>query len=58
MIRIKGIKIPVEKNTKEEIKNQISKKIKCRKEDIKEIIIKKESIDARKKPNIFLRRRA
>ena len=53
MIRIKGIKIPVEKNTKEELKNQISKKIKCRKEDIKEINIKKESIDARKKPNIF-----
>ena len=53
MIRVKEIKIPVEKYNDKTIKQTIAKKIKCKFEDIKEVKIKKQSIDARHKPNIF-----
>lgn len=53
MIRIRQIKISIEKDNTYEIKNKISKKINCNINDIKEIKINKKSLDARQKPNLF-----
>lgn len=53
MIRVKEIKIPIEKYNEKILKQEVAKKIKCKPEDIKELIINKQSIDARYKPNIF-----
>lgn len=53
MIRVRQVKIPVEKDTEETIKNTISKLLKVPQSDIKQIIIKKKSLDAREKPNLF-----
>ena len=53
MIRIKQIKIPIEEYNNDDIKKYIQKKIRCKKLEIDEIKIIKESIDARKKPNIY-----
>ena len=50
MIRIRQIKLPVEHN-KEDLINKICKKLNIKKEDIKNIIINKKSIDARKEIN-------
>ena len=50
MIRIRQIKLPIE-HTKEDLINKICKKINIKKEDIKNIIINKKSIDARKEIN-------
>ena len=52
MIRIKQISIPIEEYSRENLKNNIAKKIKCQLKDIKEVIIIKQSLDARKKENI------
>ena len=52
MIRIKQIKIPLEDYNKDNLKKYIAKKIKCIETDIKEIHIKKQSLDARKKESI------
>ena len=53
MIRVRQIKIPIEKDCKEELKNKISKKIKIQNQDILEIKINKKSLDARNKPQLF-----
>ena len=46
MIRVRQIKLPIEKDTKEEIINQISKKFKIKQENIQNIKISKKSLDA------------
>ena len=53
MIRIRQIKIPIEDYKQKNIKKYICKKIKCTEEDINKIKIIKQSLDARKKTNIF-----
>lgn len=53
MIRIRQIKIPVEKDNIEELKTKISKKINIQEKDIIDIKISKKSLDARNKPNIY-----
>ena len=53
MIRIRQIKIPIEKDNINHLKKKISLILKCSESDIKEISISKKSLDARKKPNIF-----
>lgn len=52
MIKIRQIKIPIEKYNINNLKKYISKKINCSESDIEEVIITKESIDARKKSNL------
>ena len=51
MIRVRQIQVPVESNV--DLKLEVSKILKININDIKNIKINKESIDARKKPNIF-----
>lgn len=53
MIRIRQIEIPIEKDNDDEIKKSCSKKLKVSIQNISDIIIRKKSIDARKKPNIY-----
>ena len=53
MIRIRQIKVPIEEYKERNLKEYISKKIKIDKHLIDTVEIKKLSIDARKKPNIF-----
>ena len=53
MIRISGIKIPIEIYNKKTLNHQITKQIRCKEESIKSVRINKQSIDARKKPNIY-----
>ena len=53
MIRVRQIKIPIEKDNIEELKKQISKKLKININDINNLKISKKSLDARKKPNLF-----
>lgn len=53
MIRIRQIKIPYNERTIENIKKKVSKKLNIKLEEIKKININKESIDARKKPDIY-----
>ena len=53
MIRIRQIKIPLEKNNLNYLKKKVSLILKCPETDIKTISISKKSLDARKKPNIF-----
>ena len=53
MIRISGIKIPIEIYNDKTLKKEISKKIQILEKDINSIEIKKLSIDARKKPELF-----
>ncbi len=53
MIRIRQIKIPIEKDNLNHLKKKISFILKCQETDIKTISISKKSLDARKKPNIF-----
>lgn len=52
MIRISQLKLHVE-HTEEELKNKISKLLQVPAEEIKDIFIRKQSMDARKKPNLF-----
>lgn len=51
MIRVAGLKLPVIYDT-EAVKGAIAKKIQIRKTDIKEVVILKEALDARKKPHL------
>ena len=51
MIRVRQIQVPVETNI--DLKNEVAKILRININDIKNIRINKESIDARKKPNIF-----
>ncbi|MBQ8681951.1 MAG: FAD-dependent oxidoreductase [Bacilli bacterium] len=53
MIRIRQIKIPVEKDNIQELRNKICKKIKCSDKDIINIKLSKKSLDARNKPNLY-----
>ena len=53
MIRIRQIKVSIEKDNIDYIKKKISEKIKCNINDIKEINISKKSLDARLKPQIY-----
>ena len=53
MIRIRQIKIPIEKDNLNYLKRKVSLTLKCQEDDIKKISISKKSLDARKKPNIF-----
>lgn len=52
MIRISQLKLHVE-HTEEELKNKISKLLQVPAEEINDIFIRKQSMDARKKPNLF-----
>ena len=53
MIRIRQIKVPIEKDNLDYIKKKTTQKLKCKSNDIKEIKISKKSLDARNKPNIY-----
>ena len=53
MIRIRQIKIPIEKDNINHLKKKVSTILKCPESDIQKISISKKSLDARKKPNIF-----
>ncbi len=53
MIRIKQIKVSIEKNIEQEILKKIMKKLHVQKRDILNIKINKQSLDAREKPNLF-----
>ena len=53
MIRIRQIKISVEKDNLHHLKKKASIILNCPETDIKTISISKKSLDARKKPNIF-----
>ena len=53
MITIRQIKVEVTKNTNEEIIKKISKKIKVDESDISDLVLEKQSLDARDKNEIF-----
>lgn len=53
MIRVRQIKINVNKDNLDNLKFLTSIKLNIKKDQIKEIYINKRSVDARKKPNIF-----
>lgn len=53
MIRVRQIKIDVCNDNVEQIKNELCKKIKISKNDIKDIKIVKKSLDARNKPRLY-----
>ena len=53
MIRIRQIKVSIDKDNKEEIKKKIVKKLNCLYEDIINIKISKKSLDARSKPDLY-----
>ena len=53
MIRVKQIKIPIEIYNDNNLKKYIATKLKINQSEIHKIRIKKQSIDARKKPNIY-----
>jgi uncharacterized FAD-dependent dehydrogenase len=52
MIRIRQLKINIEDNQEETLKNKITKLLHIKKEEIKDLIITKKSLDARKKHDI------
>ena len=53
MIRIRQLKINIEDNQEESLKNKITKLLHIKKEEIKDLKITKKSLDARKKDNLF-----
>ena len=53
MIRIRQLKIVVDKITVNDLKSKCAKRLKIRDKDIKDIKIVRRSIDARNKPNIY-----
>jgi len=53
MIRIRQIKVPIDKDNDNQLKNKISKKINCQPKDILNIKISKKSLDARNKPELY-----
>lgn len=53
MIRIRQIKVSIDKDNKEEIKKKIVKKLNCSETDIINIKISKKSLDARSKPDLY-----
>lgn len=52
MIRVENLKLPVYYDA-EAVKSAVAKKIQIRKSDIREIVILKEALDARKKPHLY-----
>lgn len=52
MIRVRQVEVKYEKNTLEELKRQTAYKLKININEIKELKINKQSLDARKKPNL------
>ena len=53
MLRVRQIKVDVNNDNKENLIKAVSKKLKITKEDIKDVIIHKQSIDARDKNQIY-----
>lgn len=53
MIKVRQVKVNVEKNSEEEIKRQLLKKLKAKSEEVLNIKITKQSIDAREKPILY-----
>lgn len=53
MIRVRQIKVKIENDSIEQLKNQISKKLKIKTSEIRDLKIQKKSIDARKKEEIY-----
>lgn len=53
MIRIRQLKIPVERDNLQDLTKKICQKIKCQTNDILDIKISKKSLDARNKPNLY-----
>ena len=53
MIRIRQVKVRIEKNSEEELKKQIDLKLKINISDISNIKIGKKSVDARKKNDVY-----
>ena len=53
MIRIRQLKVSIEKDTKYELIKQIIKKIKIKETELLDMKISKKSLDARNKPNLF-----
>lgn len=53
MICVRQIKVSINKNTEEEIKEKVAKKLHIKKQEILSFKINKQSIDAREKPNLY-----
>ncbi len=53
MIRVRQIKIPIEKDSKEELKHKLASKLNIKEKSIQDIKITKKSLDARQKPNLY-----
>lgn len=53
MIRVRQIKVPVEKDSTQELRTKLFKKLNCQDKDILGIKISKKSLDARNKPNLY-----
>ena len=53
MIRLRQIKVNINEDNIDNIKKRVSKKINIRPNDIKDIIIHEQSLDARKKPELY-----
>lgn len=53
MIRVRQIKIPIEKDTMKELKEKVAKKLQVKSDQIEKIKINKRSLDARNKEQIY-----
>ncbi len=53
MIRLRQIKINVDDDSIDNLKKKCAKKLRVKEDKIKDIVIKEQSIDARKKPNLY-----
>ena len=53
MIRLRQVKILVEQDSENTRKQKASKLLRCNMEDIQKVMIRKQSIDARHKDQIF-----
>lgn len=53
MIRVRQIKIPVEKDSEIELKHKIATKLNTKEQNIQDVKITKKSLDARQKPNLY-----
>ena len=53
MIRVRQIKISIEKDSKEELKHKLSIKLNTKEKNIQSFKIIKKSLDARQKPNLY-----
>jgi uncharacterized FAD-dependent dehydrogenase len=53
MIRLRQVKLPIDKDNLDNLKKECSKILKINSQDIEHLNIHKKSLDARKKPNLF-----